>query len=38
MTPARSLDNPNFMKPQEYAGDFGNLDQRIGQIGFRFTF
>jgi len=30
--------NPNFMRPQEYAGDFGNLDQRLGQIGFRFIF
>ena len=30
--------NPNFMRPQEYAGDFGNLDQRVGQIGFRFFF
>jgi hypothetical protein len=30
--------NPNFMKPQAFAGDFGNLDQRVAQLGFRFTF
>jgi hypothetical protein len=30
--------NPNFMRPQEYAGDFQNPEQRVGQIGFRFIF
>ncbi len=30
--------NPDFMQPQEYSGDFQNPEQRVGQIGFRFTF
>jgi outer membrane receptor protein involved in Fe transport len=30
--------NPVFMKPTSYAGDAGQSEQRIGQIGFRFTF
>jgi hypothetical protein len=27
-----------FMKPQAYSGDAGQPEQRVGQIGFRFTF
>jgi len=30
--------NPDFLRPQEYSGDFQNPEQRVGQIGFRFTF
>jgi hypothetical protein len=30
--------NATFMKPTLYAGDAGQSEQRIGQIGFRFTF
>ena len=30
--------NPNFLVPQNYSGDFQNPEQRVGQIGFRFTF
>ena len=30
--------NPSFMQPTAYAGDVGQPEQRIGQIGFRFTF
>ena len=30
--------NPNFLQPTEYSGDFQNPEQRVGQIGFRFTF
>ena len=30
--------NPNFLVPQNYAGDFQNPEQRVGQVGFRFTF
>jgi outer membrane receptor protein involved in Fe transport len=30
--------NADFMRPQEYSGDFQNPEQRVGQIGFRFTF
>jgi hypothetical protein len=28
----------NFLQPNEFAGDFQNPEQRVGQIGFRFTF
>jgi hypothetical protein len=27
-----------FMQPNEFAGDFQNPEQRVGQIGFRFSF
>ncbi len=27
-----------FMQPNEYSGDFQNPEQRVGQIGFRFSF
>ena len=27
-----------FMQPDAYAGDFQQPEQRVGQIGFRFTF
>lgn len=30
--------NTVFMKPTAYAGDAGQPEQRVGQIGFRFTF
>jgi hypothetical protein len=30
--------NSVFMKPTAYAGDAGQPEQRVGQIGFRFTF
>jgi hypothetical protein len=30
--------NPNYMQPLAYAGDFQQPEQRVGQIGFRFTF
>jgi hypothetical protein len=30
--------NPGFMQPTEFAGDFQNPEQRVGQIGFRFSF
>jgi outer membrane receptor protein involved in Fe transport len=36
--PNISNGEPQFLKPTEYAGDFQNTEQRIGQIGFRFTF
>jgi outer membrane receptor protein involved in Fe transport len=31
-------DNPNYMQPSRFAGDFQQPEQRVGQIGFRFTF
>ena len=30
--------NPRFMQPTAYAGDVGQPEQRVGQIGFRLTF
>jgi hypothetical protein len=30
--------NPDFMRPTNYAGDFQQPEQRVGQIGFRFSF
>ena len=35
---APELPNPDFLQPTEYSGDFQNPEQRVGQIGFRFTF
>jgi hypothetical protein len=32
------LPNPEFLQPTEFSGDFQNPEQRVGQIGFRFTF
>jgi outer membrane receptor protein involved in Fe transport len=34
-TPNRQSD---FMQPHEFSGDFQNPEQRVGQIGFRFSF
>ena len=30
--------NPGFMQPNAYAGDVGQPEQRVGQVGFRLTF
>jgi outer membrane receptor protein involved in Fe transport len=30
--------NPDFLRPTTYSGDFQQPEQRIGQIGFRFSF
>jgi len=30
--------NPNFMAPVDFSGDFQQPEQRVGQIGFRFSF
>ena len=37
-TLATHVPNTVFMKPTLYAGDAGQPEQRVGQIGFRFTF
>jgi len=30
--------SPSYMQPSRFAGDFQQPEQRVGQIGFRFTF
>jgi hypothetical protein len=35
---SRPVPNATFMQPTAYAGDFRQGEQRIGQIGFRFSF
>ena len=30
--------NTTFLKPAAFAGDAGQSEQRVGQLGFRFTF
>ena len=35
---ANGTANSAFMQPTEFAGDFQNPEQRVGQLGFRFTF
>jgi hypothetical protein len=30
--------NTDFLRPQNYSGDFQQPEQRVGQIGFRFSF
>ena len=37
-TAASPVENSQFMRPSAYAGDAGQPEQRVGQIGFRFTF
>ena len=37
-TVASKSPNPDFMRPTVYSGDFQQPEQRIGQIGFRFSF
>jgi hypothetical protein len=37
-TKATHAANTVFMKPTAYSGDSGQPEQRVGQIGFRFTF
>ena len=37
-TKASPTANTVFMKPTAYSGDSGQPEQRVGQIGFRFTF
>ena len=37
-TLASHMANPVFMKPTAYAGDAGQPEQRVGQVGFRFVF
>ncbi len=36
--PTTGAPDPNFLRPTEFSGDFQNPEQRVGQLGFRFTF
>jgi hypothetical protein len=38
LTTPQSALSPRFMQPSGYAGDVGQPEQRVGQIGFRITF
>jgi hypothetical protein len=35
---AAGVPQASFMQPVAYAGDTGQPEQRIGQLGFRFSF
>jgi Carboxypeptidase regulatory-like domain/TonB dependent receptor-like, beta-barrel len=37
-TTASPAPNPTFMQPTTFAGDFRQPEQRVGQLGLRFTF
>jgi hypothetical protein len=37
-TVANPVPNPDFLRPTVYAGDFRQGEQRVGQVGFRFSF
>jgi len=37
-TAASHAPSTSFLKPAAFAGDAGQSEQRIGQIGFRFSF
>jgi len=37
-TAASHTQNTAFLKPSAFAGDAGQPEQRVGQLGFRFTF
>jgi Carboxypeptidase regulatory-like domain len=37
-TIANRTPNPNFLRPTAFSGDFQQPEQRLGQIGFRFSF
>jgi outer membrane receptor protein involved in Fe transport len=37
-SPADPTQSSDFLRPTEFAGDFQNPEQRVGQVGFRLTF
>ena len=37
-TKSAPVANSSFMVPSSYAGDSGQTEQRVFQVGFRFTF
>jgi hypothetical protein len=36
--PSTGAPDPNLLRPSSYSGDFQRPEQRVGQVGFRFTF
>jgi hypothetical protein len=38
IVPASGAADPNLLQPATYSGDFRRPEQRIGQLGLRFTF
>jgi hypothetical protein len=38
IVPASGTADPNLLQPATYSGDFRRPEQRLGQLGLRFTF
>ncbi len=38
IVPSSGLQDPNLLQPATYSGDFRRPEQRVGQLGVRFTF
>ena len=38
VVPSTGAPDPNLLQPASYSGDFRRPEQRVGQIGFRFSF
>ena len=36
--PGTTTPDPNLLEPTTYSGDFRRPEQRVGQLGLRFTF
>jgi hypothetical protein len=36
--PTTGVQDPNLLRPQNFAGDFQQSEQRVGQFGIRLTF
>jgi hypothetical protein len=38
VVPSTGLPDPALLQPTTYSGDFRRPEQRVGQLGFRFSF
>jgi hypothetical protein len=38
VVPSTGAPDPQLLQPTSYSGDFRRPEQRVGQLGFRFTF
>jgi len=38
IVPTTGVADPNLLQPATYSGDFRRPEQRVGQLGLRFTF